>query len=117
MGLPWTLSVVRVAVYRVAAPYRSIVRGYSRPMVTARPDAGPLSCRCFRVMMRTSHNEALSRRKGEAVMKAGRSYTRSTLGPCAVCWDEVKPAQPCTWSHARRTWQHSRCEVEPHAAL
>jgi hypothetical protein len=42
-------------------------------------------------------------------MVSGRSYDQITLGPCAVCWHEVKHAQPCTWDSPRRTWRHVRC--------
>lgn len=38
-----------------------------------------------------------------------RSYTQETLGPCAICWQEVRHNDSFTWNAARRTWQHTRC--------
>lgn len=46
---------------------------------------------------------------GSTTMMRGRSYTRATLGPCAVCWREVKADEPCRWDAPRRTWQHCTC--------
>ena len=50
-------------------------------------------------------------------MMRGRSYTQNTLGPCALCWREVRRDEPCTWHAPRRTWQHTHCAGHEHARL
>ncbi|MGE3600734.1 MAG: hypothetical protein AB7N70_34870 [Dehalococcoidia bacterium] len=42
-------------------------------------------------------------------MMHARSYTQDTLGPCAVCWREVRHGEPCVWHTQRRTWLHTTC--------